>query len=375
MTMVTTNVKTDISVAALQELLEKHEDVVVLDVRAAADRAEWHIPGSSHLDVYQRLKSGDQRALDEFDADPATPIVTVCGKGETSRVAAEQLRARGFSARSLAGGMNAWSLAWNTALVPLHESRATVIQVRRTGKGCLSYLIGSRSEALVIDPSLAPEVYLELAAEQGWSVTYTLDTHIHADHLSRGLPLAQASGGAYYAPANDRLTADFTPLADGEEIAFGFSRLRVIAAPGHTPESVVYQLDDRALFTGDTLFLTSVGRPDLEADPAGARERARWLWRSLQRIAALPGETVILPGHISEPVPFDGEPISALLDAVRDQVPPLALTKSQFVETILGRLPPTPPNHAAIVALNETGSPPDGDPTDLEAGANRCAIS
>jgi glyoxylase-like metal-dependent hydrolase (beta-lactamase superfamily II) len=374
MTMVTSETM-NISVAELQDLLAKRESVVVLDVRTAEARAEWQIPGSRHADVYARLRAGDAHALDDFDSDPAIPILTVCGKGEMSLVAAEQLRARGFDARSLAGGMSAWSLAWNTAIAPLSGSQATVIQVRRTGKGCLSYLIGCGAEALVIDASLAPTVYLDLAAEQGWAITHVLDTHIHADHVSRGRALAEASGGAYYAPANDRSTAAYTPLAGGDEIMFGFSHLATIAAPGHTPESAVYLLDNRALFTGDTLFLAGVGRPDLEADLAGARKRARWLWRSLQGIGALPGETLILPGHTSEPIPFDEQLIGSPLNSIRERVPMLALTETEFVEAILGRLPPTPPNHAAIVALNESGVIPEGDPTDLEAGANRCAIS
>jgi hypothetical protein len=82
--------------------------------------------------------------------------VTICGEGVTSLIAAEQLRARGFEALSLAGGMKAWSLAWNSAEVSMPGSQARVIQVRRTGKGCLSYLIGSQGSAAVIDAALEP---------------------------------------------------------------------------------------------------------------------------------------------------------------------------------------------------------------------------
>src|SRR3954447_3824449 len=108
-----------------------------------------------------------------------SPVVTVCGAGKVSLIAAEHLRARGFDARSLAGGMKAWSLAWNTAEVSLPDSAATVVQVRRTGKGCLSYLIGSDGEAAVVDASLAPDVYQNLAVEHGWEIRHVLDTHVH----------------------------------------------------------------------------------------------------------------------------------------------------------------------------------------------------
>src|SRR5689334_20223888 len=77
------------------------------------------------------------------------PVVTVCAAGKTSQIAAEQLASRGLQVFSLEGGMKAWSLAWNTAEVPLPRSSVRVIQVRRTGKGCLSYLIGDGETATV----------------------------------------------------------------------------------------------------------------------------------------------------------------------------------------------------------------------------------
>ena len=370
-----TTVQQTIDVGELRERLERHEPVTILDVRSREDRDEWAIPGSVHVDVYHALKAGEVHALEHLDPPLGSEVVTVCGVGKAAVFAADLLRARGISARALAGGMRAWSLAWNLAEVRVPDSTATVLQVRRTGKGCLSYLIGSGAEAVVIDASLDPEVYLDLAATQGWTIKHVLDTHVHADHLSRSRALAEASGGAYYAPVTNRLAFAFEPLADQDDIAFGRSHLTTLATPGHTPEAASYLLDGRAILTGDTLFLRGVGRPDLEANISEARERAHLLWTSLRRLTALPPDTLVLPGHTSEPVPFDGTPIAASLGDVQQKVDALTLTAPDFVETILSRLPPTPPNHAAIVALNEAGRIPDGDPTELEAGANRCAIS
>ena len=81
--------------------------------------------------------------------------------------------------------MRAWSMAWNTAEAPVPASAARVIQLRRTGKGCLSYLVGSARTAAVIDPSLDPEAYLTAAEQFGWRIAFVLETHLHADHLSR----------------------------------------------------------------------------------------------------------------------------------------------------------------------------------------------
>ena len=173
-----------ITVETLQEMLDAKQPVTVLDVRPAGERTEWWIPGSLHLDAYDALRAGDSHALDNAALRPDVPVITVCGKGKTSLIAAEQLRQRGLHAVSLAGGMKAWSLAWNVAEVPVPGSLATVIQVRRTGKGCLSYLIGVDAEAAAVDPALPPEVYLELARRSGWTISAVLETHIHADHLS-----------------------------------------------------------------------------------------------------------------------------------------------------------------------------------------------
>jgi glyoxylase-like metal-dependent hydrolase (beta-lactamase superfamily II) len=366
---------TSIDVAALRAMLDAHAPVTVLDVRTAADRAEWAIPGSIHIDAYDALKAGDPAALAAAVFPPDAPVVTVCGAGKTSVAAMERLRARGYDARSLTGGMKAWSLAWNSARVSLPRSDTTVIQVRRTGKGCLSYLIGSDGEAAVIDAALDPEIYIDLARLEGWVITETLETHVHADHLSRARLLSEKTGATLHLPATDRVAYPFAPLHDGDTVAVGSATLRVLATPGHTPESVVFLLDDAALFSGDTLFLDGVGRPDLEASREEARQRAHALYHSLRRLLALPAATIVLPGHTSAPVAFDGVPLQADLAEIREGVALLREDEDDFVTAILARIPPTPPNHHRIVALNEAGVFPEGDPTELEAGANRCAVA
>src|SRR3712207_3263525 len=188
--------QTTINVETLRNMLDRGEPFTVLDVRRVEPRAEWAIPGSVHVDAYDALKSGDPDALVGVDLPGEVPVVTVCNVGKTSMIAAERLRTRGFEARSLAGGMKAWSLAWNTAEVSVPRSDASVVQVRRTGKGCLSYLVGSGDEALVIDAVVHPEVYLEIAAKNGWKIAGVVETHVHADHLSRARNLAEASRAA-----------------------------------------------------------------------------------------------------------------------------------------------------------------------------------
>src|SRR5213080_3397155 len=120
-----------IDVETLRRWLEEGRPVTILDVRPTAERAEWTIPGSMHVDAYDALKAHDPAALADVDVPSDGPVVTVCAAGKTSRIAAEQLQARGLQALSLDGGMKAWSLAWNTAEVPIHAKDFRVIQVRR----------------------------------------------------------------------------------------------------------------------------------------------------------------------------------------------------------------------------------------------------
>jgi glyoxylase-like metal-dependent hydrolase (beta-lactamase superfamily II) len=358
----------------LREWLDAHVPVTVLDIRSDEDRAQWAIPGSVHVNAYDALRSGDPGALAHLALERDRPVVTVCNAGKVSQTAADVLTQHGFDARSLAGGMRAWSLAWNAAPVPLADESAMVIQVRRTGKGCLSYVVGSADEAVVVDPSVSPDVYVQIATTHGWTIRYVLDTHVHADHLSRARELATQTGATLLLPPQDRVHFAFVPIADGDTVSVGHARLSAIHTPGHTNESTSYMLNEAAIFTGDTLFTNGVGRPDLHANPVAASQRARALFASLSRLRALQGQLVVLPGHSSEPIAFDEQAIVSPMNDVARWLSGWLESESAFVHRVTSNLPPTPPNFARIVELNESGGPPPDDPADLEAGANRCAV-
>ena len=220
------------------------------------------------MDAYADLQSGRLGPLAELSLAQG-PVVMVCGVGRTAAIATELLRANGVETLTLDGGMRSWSLAWNSATTTI--SGCKVIQVRRTGKGCLSYIVESRSEAIVIDASVDPDVYVRLLSERGWRLVAVTDTHIHAHHLSRSRQLAHLEGAALLLPTQNRAQYPFRPVADSDRIVFGSTALVAMRTPGHTDESTTYLLDDTAAFTGDTLFLNSVGRPDLEGGtPPGA---------------------------------------------------------------------------------------------------------
>ncbi|TMQ54575.1 MAG: MBL fold metallo-hydrolase, partial [Candidatus Eisenbacteria bacterium] len=277
------------------------------------------------------MRARDPSSIGGVSVPAGQPIVAVCAQGKSSILAVRAMREHGIDAMSLKGGMQAWSLAWNVADVELTGSKAIVIQVRRTGKGCLSYIMGSDGEAAVVDASVDPEIYLRIAEERGLRILYVLDTHVHADHLSRSRALAARCSAEVLLPDQDRVTYPFRALREGDSI--------------------------------DTLFPGAVGRPDLAASSEQARKRAHLLHATLQRIAQLAPETWILPCHTSEPIPFDGRPCGARLSDVIRQVDMMRASEDTFVEMLLSRIPQTPPNHLEIVRLNERGEFPGVDPT------------
>ena len=367
-----TTVDLKIDAGTLANWLSEKRDVTILDVRPRAEREEWSIPGSIHADVYHKLKANEEDVFSDIKF-PDAPIVTVCAAGKTSLMAAEQLKEKGFVVYSLAGGMKAWNFAWNIAEISFDNFK--IIQVRRSAKGCLSYIVGSGNEAIVIDASLDPEVYESLAKENGWEIRYVMDTHIHADYISRTRELAHATGATHSMIDQAKVDYSFSPITDGDVIPFGNTALEVLHTPGHTWESTSYKVGNLVVLTGDTLFIDGVGRPDLKADHNEAVNKSKQLYASLKRLLELDPSMLVLPAHTPHAVPFDKKLIAASIHEVKEKLDLLKLNEDEFVEYTLSRIPPTPPNYMTIVGLNAKGSYDEHSLSELEAGANRCAIA
>lgn len=361
-----------IDASTLAEWLKTGKEVTVLDIRPNDEREEWKIPGSIYLDAYKRLNEGDFSVMDEVSIPKNVPVVAVCAAGRTSQIAARELRKREIDAYSLKQGMKGWSLAWNQAVIFFDNYQ--VIQLRRTGKGCLSYIIASDSKAIAIDASLPIEVYENILRDKNWQLEAVMETHVHADHLSRSKQLADHLAVPLKLPALNKVSFDHYKIEDGQTIKLQSVSIKVIATPGHTLESVCFLVNNEILFTGDTIFTNAVGRPDLKADEDQSRNRAGLLFDSLQKLMKLKDTIIVLPAHTSSPIAFDEKPVKATLSDIKNTVSILHLSKEKFVETILARLPATPPNYLTIVERNLSGNISDINPIDLEAGANRCAV-
>jgi glyoxylase-like metal-dependent hydrolase (beta-lactamase superfamily II)/rhodanese-related sulfurtransferase len=363
----------EISTDTLRTWLETGKEVSILDIRPIQERTEWFIPGSVYYNAYDKLKANNPNALQGLHLDKTIPIVTICAGGKTSLIAAEQLNEQGFEAYSLQGGMKGWSLSWNTAKLSFPDFE--IIQFRRTGKGCLSYLVASNNEAIIVDASLSVEAYQEILVKEKLTLKYVIETHIHADHLSRSKQLAESNKTPLHLPVPNKVNFDFVPVTETTEIQIGNISIKAIQTPGHTAESTSYLIDDKVLLTGDTLFINGVGRPDLKANNDEAMQKSKMLYQSLQKLLALDENIIMMPAHTSQPVEFDNIPIQATIGNIDQNVVMLKLSEEEFINTILQRIPPTPDNYLSIVEKNIKGDFSDINPVELEAGANRCAIS
>lgn len=182
------------------------------------------------------------------------------------------------------------------------------MKVEQIYTGCLAaaaYYIESEGEAVIIDPLRETQPYIEKLAREGATLKYIFETHFHADFVSGHLDLAQKTGATIVYGPGAVTEFDKHEAKDNEEITVGKLRFKVLHTPGHTPESTTFLLYDEAgkeyaIFTGDTLFIGDVGRPDL-AQKSGSitkEDLAGWLYDSLRnKIFPLADEVIVYPAH------------------------------------------------------------------------------
>ena len=233
---------------------------------------------------------------------------------------------------------------------------------------CASYLFGCLTERklAVVDPHEAlVDAYRDEAERAGAPIVAVLETHVQADHVS-GLPaLVEATGATAYLPAQARVEFEHEELKDGAELALGNTRVRALATPGHAPAHNAYVVADRRrgdsepwlVFTGDSLLVGDVGRPDLHAQ--GEPEAlARDLYASMRRLLELPDGVLVLPSHYGGSVcgrSLSGNPFSTI-GFERLHNPALAAPHVEaFVRELLVDVPAPPADQAAIVTANRAG--------------------
>jgi hydroxyacylglutathione hydrolase len=178
--------------------------------------------------------------------------------------------------------------------------------IKQLYTGCLSeaaYYIESKGEAAIVDPLRDVDAYLELASEHKTVIKYIFETHFHADFVSGHLDLAKITGAPIIYGPDTETNFPIHKATDGEIFKLGDITIEVLHTPGHTLESSCYLVRDEngkphAIFTGDTLFVGDVGRPDLSSGNLTKEELAGMMYESLQhKIIPLPGDVIVYPAH------------------------------------------------------------------------------
>ena len=368
----------------LKSRLDDGEDVTILDTRAQSTYEEWAIDGDSVTDTnvpyFEFLEGLDEDLLDRIpDEDD---LLVVCAKGESSAFVAGLLNDDGYNATNLADGMEGWARVYEHTDVELDD--VTVRQYRRPSSGCLGYMVYDEGEAVVVDPLREfTDRYRDDAADLNVEITAVLDTHVHADHISGARELATAADATLYLPEQAvargiEYGTDYRTIADGDTVNVGSGTVEALYTPGHTSGMTSYLVDGGMVLTGDTLFVDSVARPDLEDGDEGAPDAAAQLYETLQdRLLSLPDDTLVGAAHFggcSEPRE-DGAYLEPIGD-IEDDVDLLSLDKAEFVADVLADMPPRPANYEDIIATNlgqQTAT--DEEAFELELGPNNCAAS
>lgn len=245
------------------------------------------------------------------------------------------------------------------------------MKVEQIYTGCLAeaaYYIESEGEAAIIDPLRDTKPYIERARKEGAEIKYVFETHFHADFVSGHLDLSAKTGATIvFGPTAKPAYAAYV-ARDGEEFQLGKIKIRAIHTPGHTMESTCFLLIDEtgketALFTGDTLFIGDVGRPDLAQHVISdltEEKLAGHLYESLRnKVIPLPNELIVYPGHGAGSA--CGKKMSKeTTDTLGNQklfnyALNLKLTKEQFIKEILTGLVPPPSYFPQNVLMNITG--------------------
>jgi hydroxyacylglutathione hydrolase len=233
---------------------------------------------------------------------------------------------------------------------------------------CASYVFGctSHRKLAVVDPRAdLVESYVEAAERAGSPIVAVFETHVQADHVS-GLPgLVERTGATAYLPANAGVAFPHVALEDNERVELGNTIVTALATPGHAPAHSAFLVADRRrgsdepwlVFTGDSLLIGDVGRPDLHVagDPLG---QARLLHASLETLLELPDHVVVLPSHYGGSVcgrGLSGNPFSSIGFERTHNAMLQYRDPNAFAEALVSDAPPPPAHQAEIVAANKRG--------------------
>ncbi len=244
------------------------------------------------------------------------------------------------------------------------------MEIQRFYLACLahaSYLVHDGDEAAIIDPQRDVDLYIDEAQRLGLNIRWVIETHLHADFVSGHLELASRTGATICIGADSGALFDHRDLNENDELPLGEARLRILSTPGHTEESICIvayeagQKEPKAAFTGDTLFIGDVGRPDLSPTKT-PQELASMLFDSLhKKLLTLPDETLVFPAHGAGSLcgrQMSSDDSSTIEKERRLNYALQPKDRDEFVSLLTAEMPPRPGYFQDEVARNRSGALP-----------------
>lgn len=371
------------SAQALFDALIAKQDFLLVDVRNDQEFGRFKVesPFAFPMINVPYMEFIEHEAESVARVPLGRPVRIVCAKEGSARFVGEILTNNGFDdVGYLQGGIK----SWGNLLTPVHLNRQGnygLYQFRRPGKASCSYVLHAGSEMMIFDPAKNVSAYQAFAEQHKAIIVKTVETHRQADYISGSLALHRAAGAEIIAPEADFSVAKFTytPARDGADIrlAAGGPEVRVVHTPGHTPGSTCYLIDGRYLISGDTVFIASIGRPDLGGQ---AEAWSKLLFNTMRGIIApMPDDTVVLPGHYIEWSEANADLAFALsLGEIKRLNADIygIMDEGRFYQFIKANMRQQPEEYARIRDINAGLEEPDEEEQDvLDLGKNECAAS
>ncbi len=371
--------------AELFDWIVNQEDFVLLDVRNPKEVARFKIEGPDPVEmlnvpyidfIYEEEKK------DSIAKVPAGRIIrVVCAKEGSSQFVAEALIENGFEdVAILKDGIKTWGNLLVPKLICSQENWC-LYQFIRPAKASCSYGLISGKRMAIFDPCINVEFYQDFADEIGCKIVKTFETHLQADYISGSQALARDNDAEIIGHANDFKEAAFaySPVEDRKFYSLDDQgpSVEAIHSPGHTPGSTCYLIDSRYLISGDTVFLVSIGRPDLGGKAQGW---SKLLFNTMKTtIAAMDNQLSVLPGHF---VNWDeaGSDLVFMdtLGSIKDKNEAIydIATEEAFFEFIKANMRQQPEEYARIRQINAGLITVDAKEQEImDLGKNECAAS
>ena len=365
--------------------IEQQEPHLYLDVRNETDFARFSVEGPHDIEMlnlpYFDFLEAPEETMAKLDATRS--IKVICAKEGSAAFIAEFLEEFGFEDVAwLEKGIIAWGNVMIAKELTTPEGYR-LWQFNRPGKASCSYGLAYEHELMLFDVSKRLSFYTDFAKQQGLTITHVFETHLQADYISGGPHLAQQVGATYHAHEGDFAGTNvaFTPVVDGDTLSFnaeGGPSVLCTHSPGHTPGSTTYVIDDRFMVSGDTVFIVSVGRPDLGKKVV---EWANQLYDTLKtRICVLPDDLQVLPGHYTDWASEANTNYQIINDfgsvkAINESIYGID-NAEEFVTWIEHNMRPQPEEYNIIRRVNSLlDEVDDAQAEELDLGKNQCAAS